>query len=56
MSLPLVGSQEAVDSEQVGMTKSLEDFKMNIVLATTNKKKIEEIKKIFGPMDTASRV
>jgi XTP/dITP diphosphohydrolase len=38
------------------MTKSLEDFKMNIVLATTNKKKIEEIKKIFGPMDTASRI
>jgi XTP/dITP diphosphohydrolase len=29
---------------------------MNIVLATTNKKKIEEIKKIFGPMDTASRI
>lgn len=26
---------------------------MNIVLATTNKKKVEEIKKIFGVMDTA---
>ena len=29
---------------------------MNIVLATTNKKKVEEIKKIFGPMDTASKI
>jgi XTP/dITP diphosphohydrolase len=29
---------------------------MDIVLATTNKKKVEEIKKIFGVMDTASRI
>jgi XTP/dITP diphosphohydrolase len=29
---------------------------MNIVLATRNKKKIEEIKKIFTPMGTASRI
>lgn len=29
---------------------------MDIVLATKNKKKVEEIKKIFGVMDTASRI
>ncbi|KPK01197.1 MAG: hypothetical protein AMK71_06515 [Nitrospira bacterium SG8_35_4] len=29
---------------------------MDIVLATTNKKKVEEIKKIFGEMGTASRI
>ncbi|MBC8413964.1 XTP/dITP diphosphatase [bacterium] len=29
---------------------------MDIVLATRNKKKIEEIKKIFGPMGTASKI
>jgi len=29
---------------------------MDMVLATRNKKKVEEIKKIFGPMDTASRI
>jgi XTP/dITP diphosphohydrolase len=29
---------------------------MDIVLATTNKKKVEEIKKIFGVMDTASKI
>jgi XTP/dITP diphosphohydrolase len=29
---------------------------MNIVLATRNKKKVEEIKKILGPMGTASKI
>jgi len=29
---------------------------MDIVLATTNRKKVEEIKKIFGVMNTASRI
>jgi XTP/dITP diphosphohydrolase len=29
---------------------------MDIVLATTNKKKVEEIKKIFGVMDTAYKI